>query len=290
MNIYVAALGFGIVSAAVLAIAAVGFTMQFAITNILNLAYGGVMITGAYTAYALNHQGVDIWIAMMAAAAVGAVLSLVLNRYLYGPFQRRKANHVTLIIVTLAAGIVLTNGLQAGAGADNVTYTFANGPLIKFGGLELTAAQLGIVGLSFALMIAIHLLLRYSKLGKAMRATASNPDLARNCGIRTGTVITLTWLITGALAGTAGTVFAMDSGSFAPTSAATFIVVILAAAILGGVGHAYGAMLGAVLIGLATELSAAATSADYKDVIAFLILLIVMVARPQGILARSASS
>jgi len=155
--------------------------------------------------------------------------------------------------------------------------------------LQLTSAQLGIIALSVALMASIHALLRFTRLGKAMRATASNPNLARNCGIRTGRVISVTWLITGALCGIAGTVFALDSGSFVPSSAAGFIVVILAAAILGGVGQPYGAMLGALLIGEVTELSAAAWSPDYKDVIAFVLLLIVMVARPQGILLRGAT-
>jgi len=289
MGVYIAALGFGLVSAAVLAVAAVGFTMQFAITDILNLAYGGVMIAGAYVAYFLNQRGVNIWIDMMASAAAGAVISVLLNRFLYTPFQRRKASHVTLIIVTLATGIIITNAMLGFAGPNSVTYTFNGGPTLRWGSFQLTSAQLGIIALSVALMASIHALLRFTRLGKAMRATASNPNLARNCGIRTGRVISVTWLITGALCGIAGTVFALDSGSFVPSSAAGFIVVILAAAILGGVGQPYGAMLGALLIGEVTELSAAAWSPDYKDVIAFVLLLIVMVARPQGILLRGAT-
>ena len=105
-------------------------------------------------------------------------------------------------------------------------------------------------------MVLVHVLIRYTRLGKAMRATAANRDLARNCGIRTDRVVTLTWLVTGALCGLAGAVFAMNSGTFGATSTDIFLVLILAAVFLGGPGEPYGAMLGALVIGLATEVSA----------------------------------
>jgi branched-chain amino acid transport system permease protein/neutral amino acid transport system permease protein len=121
-----------------------------------------------------------------------------------------------------------------------------------------------------------------------MRATAANRNLARNCGIRTGRVITATWAITGALCGLAGVVFAMDAGSFDATSTDLFLVLILAATFLGGPGQAYGAMLGAVVIGLATEVSAAYITADYKYVIAFVALLVMLGVRPTGLLGKAA--
>ncbi|MGH9059628.1 MAG: ABC transporter permease subunit, partial [Acidimicrobiales bacterium] len=93
MGIYIAAIGFGLVAAAVLAIAAVGFTMQFAVTDILNLAYGGVMIAAAFVAYAVNRLGVTIWLGVMAGAAAGAVLSVLLNRIVYAPFKRRRISN-----------------------------------------------------------------------------------------------------------------------------------------------------------------------------------------------------
>jgi branched-chain amino acid transport system permease protein/neutral amino acid transport system permease protein len=133
-------------------------------------------------------------------------------------------------------------------------------------------------------MLATHALLRYTRLGKAMRATAANRTLARNCGIRTGQVITATWAITGAMCGLAGTVFAMDLGSFDATSTDLFLILILAAVFLGGPGQPYGAMLGAVIIGIATEVSAAFVPADYKYVVAFLVLLIMLGVRPAGLL------
>jgi branched-chain amino acid transport system permease protein/neutral amino acid transport system permease protein len=142
------------------------------------------------------------------------------------------------------------------------------------------------MAIAVAVMLGVHALLRYTKLGKAMRATAANRTLARNCGIRTGRVITATWALTGALCGLAGTVFAIDAGSFGATSTDVFLVLILAAVFLGGPGQPYGAMLGALVIGVATEVSAAFIPADYKYVIAFVALLVVLGVRPTGLLGE----
>jgi len=133
-------------------------------------------------------------------------------------------------------------------------------------------------------MVGVHVLIRYTRLGKAMRATAANRNLARNCGIRTAHVVTITWLISGALCGLAGVVFALDSGTFGATSTDLFLVLILAAVFLGGPGEPYGAMLGALVIGLATEVSASIVVPDYKDVVAFLILIAMLALRPSGLL------
>src|SRR5665811_1744597 len=127
---------------------------------------------------------------------------------------------------------------------------------------------------------------RYSRLGTALRATAANPSLARNSGIRTDQVVTVTWAISGALCGIAGSIFAIDAGSFGATSTDLFLVLILAAVFLGGPGQAYGAMLGAAIIGLSTEVGAAYITPAYKDVIAFVLLLGMLALRPTGLLGN----
>lgn len=293
MSLFLASFGFGLVTAAVLAIAAVGFTMQFAVTDVLNLAYGAVMIASAFVAYALNQAGVNVWIALLAAAAAGSVGSVLLNQGIYTPFQRRAANSarapITMVIVSLGMTLIIEFGLQAIVGGTSVSYRMSQGPTARAGGLVLTAVQFAIIGLAIVVMAAVHGLLRYTKLGKAMRATSANRSLARNCGIRTDRVVTVTWAITGALCGIAGTVFAINNGSFGATSADLFLVVILAAVFLGGPGSAYGAMLGAVIIGLATEISAAYITPSYKDVVAFAVLLIMMAVRPGGLLGAVAA-
>lgn len=288
MSVFVASFGFGFVTAAVLALAAVGFTLQFAVTNVLNLAYGGVMIVAAYAAYLLNEHGVNVWVCVPAAIAAGGVVSLALNQFVYRPFQRRGTTPIALVIVALGLTLILEFGTQAIAGPTNVSYFMSQGATVKLGSIELTVVQLAIIGLSVVVMLLVHALMRYSRLGKAMRATATNPNLARNCGIRTERVISLTWLISGALCGLAGATFAMDSGSFGATSTDIFLVLILAAVFLGGPGQPYGAMLGALVIGLATEVSASIVVPDYKDVIAFVILLGMLAVRPTGLLGARA--
>jgi branched-subunit amino acid ABC-type transport system permease component len=249
VSVFVASIGFGLVTAAVLALASVGFTLQFAVTNVLNLAYGGVMIVAAYT-----------------------------------PFQRRGASPIAMVIVALGMTLILTFGTQALAGGTNVSYSMSQGATVKAGSIELTVVQLVIVALSIVVMLLVHALIRYTRLGKAMRATAANRSLARNCGIRTDRVVMSTWLISGALCGLAGVTFAINSGTFGATSTDVFLVLILAAVFVGGPGEAYGAMLGALVIGLATEVSASVIVSSYKDVVAFLILLAMLTVRPNGLL------
>ncbi|HEX3714924.1 MAG TPA: branched-chain amino acid ABC transporter permease [Trebonia sp.] len=288
MTIFLASLGFGLVTSSVLAIAAVGFTLQFGVTDVLNLAYGAVMIAGAYLAYVLNSQGVNIWVAAVVAVVACSAASVLLNSGVYTPFQRRGTAPITMVIVSLGMTLIIEFGVQAIAGGTSVSYQMSQGPAVTAGGFTLSAVQLVVIGLSLVVMAGTHVLLRYTRLGKAMRATAANPNLARNCGIRTRRVITATWAITGALCGLAGVVFAMDAGSFDATSTDLFLVLILAATFLGGPGQAYGAMLGAVIIGLATEVSAAYITADYKYVIAFVALLVMLGVRPTGLLGKAA--
>jgi branched-chain amino acid transport system permease protein/neutral amino acid transport system permease protein len=286
VDLYVAAFGFGLVGMSVIAIAAVGFTMQFGITNMINLAYGEVMISSAYVAYYVNRAGVTIWVGMIAGALFGAVFSFLLNRFVYAPFQRKGTSHIGMVIVSLAVSLMIANLLLPIVGYYSVSYQDTTGGLLRAGGIVLTANQIAIIGVAVVLMLLIHGLLRYTRLGKAMRATAANPTLARNCGIPTQRVIDAVWLITGALCGLAGVVAAMNSDSFAISNGAGFLITALAAAVLGGAGQPYGAMIGAVIIGLVTELSAAAWAPEYKEVVAFGILVLVMVLRPQGLLAK----
>ena len=288
MTIFLASVGFGLVTASVLAVAAIGFTLQFGVTDVLNLAYGAVMIAGAYIAYVINQAGLNIWVGLVIAVMACSVGSVLLNSGIYAPFQRRGATPITMVIVSLGMTLIIEFGTQAIAGGTSVSYTMAQGPSVRAGGLVLTAVQLVVIGLSVLVMIGTRVLLRYTRLGKAMRATSANKTLARNCGIRTSRVITLTWAITGALCGLAGVIFAMDAGSFDATSTDLFLILILAAVFLGGPGQAYGAMLGAVVIGLATEISAAYITPSYKYVVAFVALLLVLGVRPTGLLGARA--
>jgi branched-subunit amino acid ABC-type transport system permease component len=286
MSLIVAALGFGLVSMSIIAIAAVGFTMQFGITNMINLAYGQVMIASAYAAYTVNNAGVSIWLSLLVGAVFGAVFSFILNRLVYAPFQRKGTNLIGMVIISLAVSLVVANVLLPIVGVYSVSYHLNTGPTIHAGSIALTGVQLAIIGVAVITMLVIHGLLHFTRLGKAMRATAANPTLARNCGIPTNRVIDLAWLITGALCGIAGVVAGMNSDSFSVANGSEFLIPIIAASVLGGAGHPYGAMIGAVIIGEMTEISAAIISPEYKQVAAFAVLVLVMVLRPQGLLAK----
>ena len=279
-----ASVGFGLITAAVLAIAAVGFTLQFAVTNVLNLAFASIMTLAAFVAYWINQTGVSIWIALIASMAAGALISVFLNYFVYSPFQRRGAAPITLVIVSLGMALIIEFGVAAIDGGISVSYAMSQGSTFRFADMILTTVQLIIIAVSIVVMAGVYALLRYTKLGKAMRATAANRMLARNSGIRAAQVITITWALTGALCGLAGGVFAIDVQSFDPTSTDIFLILILAAVFLGGPGNAYGAMLGALAIGLATEVSAAYIQADYKYAVAFVALLVMLAVRPTGLL------
>jgi len=275
--------GFGLITAAVLAIATVGFTMQFAVTNVLNLAYGSVMINSAFVSYYLNIHGVAPWFSLIGGVVTGSVVSWALNRFIFTPFQRRNLAPITVVIVALGVDLCGTFGLQAIVGGGYVSFRQSPGTEFHILGMYLSGLQLIILGICVVVLGLVHWLLKYTRLGKAMRATSANPNLARNSGVKVQSVISTTWLISGALCGLAGTVLAMNTGVFEATSAQLYIVLLLAAMFLGGPGEPYGAMFGALTIGLATEVSAAYISPQYKEVIAFVVLLGMLTFRPYGI-------
>ena len=289
MNTIVPAIGLGIITASILAVAGVGFTLQFGVTNILNLAYGDVMTAAAFVAYLVTSAGLSVWLALVAGAAFGSVFAVLLNRCIYTPFVRRGTRLFGMIIVTIAVSLMVQNGLLAIFGANFFSLKMPRPAPVHIAGMVFTNVQLAIIAIAVVAMLLIHLLLRYTKLVKAMRATAADPDLARNCGIATDRVIDLAWAISGALCGLAGVILVMNVTAFTETTGAQFLIPIVAVAVLGGIGQPYGAMLGALVIGIATEVAAAIFNPEYKDVVAFVILVIVLLARPQGILSEVAA-
>lgn len=290
MSQVVPAIGFGLITASILAIAAVGFTLQFSVTNILNLAYGDTMTACAFAAYIANHAGVNIWISLVIAALFGAVFSVLLNRFVYFRFVRRGTRLFGMIIVTIAVSLIIQNALLAIFRPTFFSYQVGQSTSYHIGLMVFTASQLAIMGIAVAAMLAVHLLMTRTLLGKAMRATATNPSLARSCGVATDRIIDLAWLLSGALCGIAGVVLVLNTATFSDVTGATFLVPVIAAAVLGGIGQPYGAMLGAITIGLAGEVAASVIDPSYKDVVAFGILILVLLVRPQGILSEVAAA
>ena len=287
-SVFVPSIGFGLVTASILALAAVGFTLQFGVTNILNLAYGDLMTASAYVGYLVNKGGAPIIFSLLAGCAFGAIASLLLNRLVFTPFIRRGTKLFGMVIVTLSVGVIIQNIVLAIGGPTFFTYHFDVGSTVHPVGLVLNTSQLEIMGLAVVAMAVVQLLLTRTRLGKAMRATAANPGLAQASGIATDRVVDAAWFISGALCGLAGVVLVLNTTAFQSTTGSDFLVIIIAAAMLGGVGRPTGAMLGALVLGLVTEISAAFISPSYKEIFAFGVLVIVLLVRPTGIFSQYA--
>jgi branched-subunit amino acid ABC-type transport system permease component len=289
-NLLIAAIGFGFVTASILAVGAVGFTLQFSVTNILNLAFGSVMTVAGFTAYAMNTRGVNIWFCLIVAGLAGGVLSVALNALLFAPLVRRGMKLFGMVIVTISVALILDHLTQAIVGPSFFSYQVSAGRTIHLGAMVFTTTELITIGIAVGAMLAIHVGLRFTRLGKAMRAVATNPLLARACGIRTHRVVNVAWFLSGVLAGMAGVTLFIDTATFSATTGTEFLVIIIAAAVLGGVGHAYGAMLGALVVGIVSEVTAALINPSLKEIAAFLLLVVVLLVRPRGILAEVAAN
>lgn len=278
------AVGFGLVTAAIIALSTVALSLQYSVTNIPNFAHGELMTLGAYGAFVVQKNVSDnVILQAVAAALIGGFFAWAMNRFIIQPFTRRKARNLVLFILTLAVSLVYQNGILFIFGGSNVGYPVSPGGAQHLGPFIFTNEDLAIMGSAIAIMFAVHLILQYTKFGKAQRAISDNRELARVAGIDADRVVSMTWLLDGLIAGFAGFALGAAVGSLSPTIGNAFLLVIFAAAIVGGIGKIYGAMAGALLIGLAMEISALYVPADYKVVVAFVLLVITLLLRPEGL-------
>jgi neutral amino acid transport system permease protein len=275
--------GFGLVTSSIIALSAVALSLQYSVTDVPNFAHGELMTLGAYAAYETQRFTSSLIVAGLVAVVVGACFGLILNSALLRPFRQAGAKRLVLFIVTIAFGLIVQNILLLVYGGSSRAYILPPSTADKIGPFILTHRDIAVIVLGVIVMLAIHVLLKYTRFGVAQRAVSDNRELARVSGISVNTIIQVTWLISGALGGVAGFVLGATVGSLTPTLGFSFLLVIFAAAIVGGIGKPYGAMAGALIIGLATEVSALYVPADYKEVIAFGILVLVLLVRPQGL-------
>jgi branched-subunit amino acid ABC-type transport system permease component len=283
MQLLIEAIGFGIAAGAVIALGAVGFSVQFGMSNILNITYGSLMTLGAYTGLFLIDRGTSPWVALAVAGGVIGLVSIGFHRWLLAPLVRRGTRAFAIVIVTVSAGVVLQYIIVIFAGPDAKSYGEESGQTFHLGDLVMTASQVTIILLTTVLMLALHLLLTRTTLGRAMRATASNRILAQSCGIDTDRISDIAWLLSGILCGAAGVALAITTVSFDFSLGPVFLIPMIAAAVLGGIGQPYGAMLGGLVVGIASELAAAYTNPAYREVVAFAILIAMLLFRPRGL-------
>jgi branched-subunit amino acid ABC-type transport system permease component len=286
VHLFLLSLGFGLVTASVLAIASVGLTLQFGVTNYVNFAYGDFLTLGAYFTWTFNGGlGWNFWLSLTLGSLLVGLVALAISQLILDPFVRRGGPLLHILIVTFGLSLILSNVILAVWGADYKEYNVALETPLNIGPLILTGDQIGIIALCAGVMVAIHLMLTRTRVGKAMRALSDNRSLASVSGIPTELITAIAWVISGVFAGLGGGVLALNVVTFDSSLGITFLFVIFASVILGGIGKPYGAMLGALVIGMAVELSAVFVPSQYKLDVAFLLLIGILLVRPQGILS-----
>lgn len=293
----------GFVIGSVIALGAIGVTLVYSILRFANFAHGELLTWGAYLAWTALLGFAAVWgpmeplgpfsfgwtllaslgVAAIATAALALLVDLLLFRQL-----RRHGSAITLIMASFGAALVLRNLLQFIFGAVPEYYSREIQVAIRLvprdvlGGLRITPDQLFVLGLTAVSVVGLHLFLTRTTLGKAMRATSINPQLARVTGIDVDRVIRATWIIGAILAAVAG-VFSGLTIQLRPQLGLDLLLPLFAAAILGGIGSVYGAVAGGLIVGLAESLSVPLVGAEYRAATAFVILIAILLIRPTGL-------
>jgi branched-subunit amino acid ABC-type transport system permease component len=271
----------GIVTGGILALPAVAFSLLWRLLRFPNFAVSTYLTVGAYVALALNHSGqAPIEVAWLGALAVTGAIALVVDRVAFRPMRDRRP--FSLAIASIGVAFVLENVVRFVWGNDFRSYDVPVTRAMSLVGLRVGREQILIVGVAVALMALAQAFLVQTRLGIAMRATADNPLLAAVKGVPTERVISLATLGGGGLAGGAGVFLGLDA-SIDPLMGAGLIISVFAAAILGGIGSAPGALAGAVIVGVVEEVGTLVIPPTYKTAVGFVIILAVLLVRPTGL-------
>lgn len=272
----------GIAVGSILALAAIGLTLTYGILKLSNFAHGDFMTLGAYFTWLANLGGLNIWLSMM-LGAVGTIVAMLIAEFLlWKPMRDRRASDTTLIIISIGLALFIRNGILLIYGGSNQLYQLPVVPAMQFGDLRIAYYRIIVVCLAIAAIIALHIILQNTKIGKAMRAVADNIDLARVSGINVERVVIWTWVITGTLTAFAGGMYGLIA-VVRPNMGWFLILPMFASVILGGIGNPYGAIAGAFIIGIAQELSVPLLGSEYKLGVALAIMIVILLVRPQGI-------
>jgi neutral amino acid transport system permease protein len=290
MSTFLVSVGVGLATAAILSLSAVAFTLEFAVSRVANFAHGEFLTVGAYAAYSAQtifHQNVAA--AALIAALAGMLAGLALNAGLIEQFRGRSA--ITVFIATLGAAIIVENVLVMIYGAANVSYSFAQGGLHHVGPFLWTTSDIEVIVSALAVAGLLYLLLQRTRFGKAIRAVSQDRTLAQVSGIPARQIVMRTWALAGAVAGFAGFVLADTIGTFGPTLGFSFLLLTITATVAGGIGRPYATLGGALIVGLVLQISSSYTNSSYELVFAFLLLVVLMLFRPNGVFVpRSATT
>lgn len=282
MNEALQLLVYGTVLGSILTLGAIGVSMLFGILRFAHFAHGDMMTFGAYIALSfITGLGFPIFGALPFAIVITAILAIAIDRLVYR--RLRKTQPVILLISSFGIAMALRALIQMIWGPGNHVYQQGIQIPYRAFGIAIKPDHITIVVGAIILVAALNLFLHRTKLGKAMRAMADNPDLAAITGIDNERVIMWTWVIGGGLAASAGVFMAMDT-HLNPTIGWHVLLMVFAATILGGIGKLYGAILGGLAIGIAVEMSTMVIEPVYKPAVAFGIMVIMLIVRPAGLL------
>jgi branched-chain amino acid transport system permease protein len=286
----------GIVFSVLLAMAALGLSMIFGTTGLTNFAHGELVTFGALVAFAIDRlpgaievggANITVVVGVVAAFFVSALFGWVNDTALWRPLRRRGSGLVAMMIVSIGLSILLRNVYQYFAGAQSQNYSqYSAVQPWEIGQILVTPKEVMVTVIGLAVLVGTTSLLQFTRLGKATRAVADNPGLASATGINVERVIGLVWIGGAALAGLAGALLGLTQG-FDYQIGFKLLLLMFAAVVLGGLGTIWGAILGAFVIGLFVELSTLLVPAEFKFVGALLVLIVVLLIRPQGLLGRA---
>jgi branched-chain amino acid transport system permease protein len=296
---------YGIVLGSIISLGAIGVSLVYGILRFANFAHGDLMTAGAYVALFLvtgplawigipdNTFGpfsfgwrivISFPISMIAVAGV----AIFLDRILYKKLRDRGSGRVIMAMSALGASFIIRMGVLIIWGSDYLFYKpgLLRPALELPAGIKIRPDQILILIIVAVLVIVLHLFLQRTRMGKAMRATADNMELARISGLDIERVIIWTWAIGGGLAAAAGILYGIDV-QLHPGMGWNFLLPLFAAAILGSIGNMYGALVGGLIMGVVQQLSTAILLPTYKPAVAFLIMIVLLLVRPQGIFGGS---
>ncbi len=293
----------GVVYSSIIVLCSIGLSLIYSISGFANFAHGDTMTVGAYATLvafgAIGGIGFSVlslplgfFLAVVIGIAITAAVALVTERIVYKPLQ---IGSLGLLITSIGVAFIYRALIQVGFSAD--TYRFELEPLRPIDallqyGIRVTEHDVAIVISTVVLVVGLHVLLQHTDLGRKMRATADNPDLARASGIRTRKVELWTWTIGAGLAGAGGAFLGLFN-QLVPRMGFNELLIIFAAVILGGIGSVYGAMLGGFLIGMIVEMTPILSTvgipigSEYGAAIAFVIMVLVLLVRPEGIAGQA---
>ncbi len=277
----------GLSLGSVYALGAVGLTLVYGILKLVNFAHGDFLTFGAYMAYIVNVTwGGPIVLGILFAIVATALLGVTFERVMWKPMRARKAGLLQLLLMSIGLAFLIRYGLQYAWGTEIRTLDVNNVATVEFLGLRIGRTELIVIAVGFVVLVAIGLILKFTLLGKQMRALSDDLDLAETAGIDTDRVVLFTWLFAGALAGLAG-VLAAAVTDVRPELGFGLLLPIFAAVILGGIGDAFGALVGGMVLGLMIEWSTLFIDFRWKTAIGFAVLILVLIVRPQGIFGRA---